>query len=78
MALGEAYCVNGAQQPPSGDTPASATPAARIKRLDAGGLEVGEAATPQRTALPDGGVPRGWPGLNAPRLQMGAGIPKPT
>ena len=78
LALGEAYCVNGVQQPAAGNTPAPATPAAKVKRLDVGGMEVGKAAMPKRTSFPDGGVPRGWPGLGAPRLQMGAGIPKPT
>ena len=78
LALGEAYCVNGVQQPAAGNAPASGTPAARIKRLDVEGLEVGNVVTPRRIEFPDGGVPRGWPGLSAPRLRMGAGMPKPT
>ena len=77
LALGEAYCVNGVQQPATGGTPASATPTARVKRLDVGGIENGKAATPKGTSFPDGGVPRGLPALSAPRLQMGAGIPEP-
>ena len=65
LALNEAYCVNGVQQPPSGNSPASATPAARVKRLDVEGIEIGKAATPKGTGFPDGGVPRGWPGLSS-------------
>ncbi|MCJ1435514.1 hypothetical protein MMC27_004888 [Xylographa pallens] len=71
LALGEAYCVNGAEQPPAGNTPVPTTSVAgaKLRRGDVEG-----AFMPKRTPPPPvGGVPRGWPGLNAPRLLQGAG-----
>ncbi|KAJ5113891.1 carbohydrate-binding module family 50 protein [Penicillium angulare] len=66
LALGEAYCINGADQD-STFTPAtvSATATAVAKR------DVSSPATlvSQTTAIfQDGGVPYGWPGLKAPNL----------
>ena len=70
LALGEAYCAHGAEQPPAGNTPVSTTSAAGAKLRREG---VNGAAIPKRTPPPEGGVPRDWPGLNAPRLVKGAG-----
>lgn len=77
LALGEAYCVHGTDQPPTDNDPASTAPGAKFKRgkLDGGGSR-GAAAMPERTRAPEGGVPAGWPGLNAPRLQRGVGNTK--
>lgn len=67
LALGEAYCVNGAQQV-SSSTPvtvsATATTAAKRNILSSPAT-----AAPQMTAsFQAGGVPYGWPGLQAANL----------
>jgi len=66
LALGEAYCVNGADQT-STSTPAtvSATATAVAKRQIS---SLDTAASQTTVDFQAGGVPRGWPGLQAPNL----------
>ena len=78
LALGEAYCVNGAEEPPSGETPSPSPTGARFKRY-AGAADMSRRTlidkAPVKTAeLQVGGVPVGWPGLGAVRLNSGAGF----
>lgn len=68
LDLGEAYCVNGAVQPPAATTAAAKV---KVKRNVA---RAGSAAGPVETGSVGGGVPVGWPGLNSPRtMANGAG-----
>jgi hypothetical protein len=59
LLLGEAYCVNGVTQPASNAAATTGTVAAKAKRTAAPTLE--------------GGVPYGWPGLNAREWRGGSG-----
>jgi len=71
LDFGEAYCVNSVSEPPTDDTPVAIETglgSGAKGRRAAAGLGV---ALPERTRAPEGGVPRGWPGLNAPRWQGG-------
>lgn len=58
LLLGQAYCVNGANQVPQGNSVPVQTPVAKRARY----------------AALEGGVPEGWPGLSAPRMTSGAGL----
>ncbi|QIW94574.1 hypothetical protein AMS68_000092 [Peltaster fructicola] len=73
LALGEAYCVNGENQPPQGTQAAQTSAAAKRAVVEKHRREAYQAELPVRTPAPEGGVPMGWPGLMAPRLQKGAG-----
>ena len=65
LMLGEAYCVNGAQQV-SSSTPAAASPAVASAAARKDFLKSPATAAPQTTAdFQAGGVPYGWPGLRA-------------
>ena len=74
LALGEAYCVNGADEPSTGNV---------VKRGGYGRdghvyahLHPRAIRTVQAevTSAPQvGGVPQGWPGLGAARMNSGAG-----
>ncbi|KAJ6020328.1 carbohydrate-binding module family 50 protein [Penicillium canescens] len=66
LALGEAYCVNGAEQAsPSIPATVSVTATAAAKR----DISSPATAVPQTMAsFQAGGVPYGWPGLQAPNL----------
>ncbi len=72
LQLGDAYCVNGADQPPAGNTEVATSSGPSMKAK----LKRGTAFVPERTKAPEGGVPYGWPGLNAPRFQRGLGAAK--
>jgi hypothetical protein len=63
LLLGVAYCVNGAEQPPANIvTPFENDPVVRVKRTATGAAAV----MPKMTgAVVEGGVPYGWPGLQA-------------
>lgn len=91
LFLGDAYCVHGAQQPDGiarsdrvvERTAAGPGPTGNglgfVRRL----LENVEKrhaapALPVQTPMPATGVPRGWPGLNSPRMAMGEGAKLPT
>lgn len=65
LLLGEAYCVNSADQPPMpAQTGAETSVANKAKRTIA--------VVPEET----GGVPYGWPGFKARVLQNGVGVAK--
>ncbi|RMZ76519.1 hypothetical protein DV738_g4882, partial [Chaetothyriales sp. CBS 135597] len=64
LLLGEAYCVNGADQPPEATQASSETASNVDKRY--------VALVPEET----GGVPYGWPGVKARALSGGVGIAK--
>lgn len=69
LVLGEAYCVDGTQQPPLNDN----SPKVRMARsaeMDALAVES------KAKNVFEGGVPEGYPLLKAARLLSGAGIVK--
>ncbi|KAI1166824.1 hypothetical protein F5B18DRAFT_676807 [Nemania serpens] len=91
LFLGEAFCIHGAQQPdglarpdrlpkrtPAVPTPANGWDGVRGLFANVAGRKPRAVAVPVQTHMPGGGVPRGWPGLDSPRMGMGEGAKIPT